>query len=136
MFQMKNILYPINLDSKNISPVLKAIEIAKMFNGNLHILYVNDMGAGYRYPADSEDAVSLRVKEIAPPELLSYKKIIYAVAKGKLEKELSDYCRKNKVDLIITGHKHRNKLYSMLFDTPDENIIDEINLPVLVIPKK
>jgi len=135
MFQFKNILYPIDLDSKNVSPVLQAIEIAKIFDSNIHILYVNEPDAGYRYPTDFEEAVALRVKEVASPELLSYKKIIYAVAKGKLDKEVSEYCNKNKIDLIITGHKHRNKLYSMLFDTPDENIIDKIKLPVLVIPK-
>jgi nucleotide-binding universal stress UspA family protein len=136
MMQMKNILYPINLDSKNISTVLKALEIGKMLGSRVHILYVNDPAAGYRFPTDHEDAVSLRVKEIVPEELLKNSIITYAVAKGDLGKEISAYCRSNRIDLIITGHKHRNKLYSMLFDTPDENIIDTINIPVLVIPRK
>lgn len=136
MFQIKNILYPINLDSKNISAVIKALEAARMFKSRIHILYVNDPAAGYRFPADHEDAVSLRVQEVAPAELLQNVNITYAVAKGNLDTEIADYCKKNSVDLIITGHKHHNKLYSMFFDTPDENIIDAIHLPVLVIPKK
>jgi nucleotide-binding universal stress UspA family protein len=136
MFSFKNILYPIDLDSKNISPVVKALEFAQIFKSKLHILYVNDMQAGYRHPADHEDAVALRIKEIVTPELLENQKIIYAVSKGSLDEEIVKYCEKNDIDLIITGHKHRNKLYSLLFDTPDENIIDVINLPVLVIPKK
>ena len=136
MFQFKNILYPINLDSKNISTVVKALEIANALNGRLHIIYVNDPGAGYRYPTDREDAVALKVQEIAPKELLDRTKITYAVSKGSLEEEVSNYCKNNSIDLIITGHKHRNKLYSSLFDTPDESIIDAINIPVLVIPKR
>ena len=135
MLNFKNILYPIDLDSKNISSVVKALEFAQMFKSKIHILYVNDMQAGYRHPADHEDEVALRVKEVVPPELLENQKIIYAVSKGSLDEEIVKYCEKNNVDLIITGHKHRNKLYSNLFDSPDENIIDAIKLPVLVIPE-
>jgi nucleotide-binding universal stress UspA family protein len=136
MVQFKNVLYPINLDSKNIAPVVKALEAAKFFNARIHILYVNDPQAGYRHPTDREDAVSLRVREVAPSELLDAVQVTYAVSKGGLADEIVKYCKKNAIDLIITGHKHRNKLYSSFFDTPDENIIDAIHLPVLVIPKK
>jgi nucleotide-binding universal stress UspA family protein len=93
------------------------------------------MQAGYRHPTDHEDAVALKVKGVAPAELLENQKIIYAVSKGALDKEIVRYCEKNNIDLIITGHKHRNKLYSLFFDSPDENIIDTINLPVLIIPE-
>lgn len=136
MLEFKNILYPINLNSKNLITVVKVLELAGILNSKVHILYVNDEGAGYRYPADREDAVSLKVKEVAPAELLSSLTIIYAVSKGKLEQEILDYCKKNSIDLIVTGHKRRNRLYSMLFDSPDVNIIDTIHVPVLVIPKK
>ena len=135
MLNFKNILYPFDLDSKNVSSVVKALEFAQMLNCPIHILYVNDIQAGYRHPADHEDAVALRVKEFVAAELLENQKIIYSVSKGALDKEIVKYCEKNNIDLIITGHKHRNKLYSLLFDSPDENIIDAINLPVLIIPE-
>jgi nucleotide-binding universal stress UspA family protein len=135
MLNFKNILYPIDLDSKNISSVVEALEFAQMLNCPIHILYVNDMQAGYRHPMDHEDAVALKVKGVAPAELLENQKVIYSVSKGALDKEIVRYCEKNNIDLIITGHKHRNKLYSLFFDSPDENIIDAINLPVLIIPE-
>ena len=135
MLNFKNILYPIDLDSKNIFSVVEALEIAQTFKSKIHILYVNDVQAGYRHPTDHEDAVALRVKEVVPAELLENQKIIYSVSKGALDKEIVKYCEKNNIDLIITGHKHRNKLYSLFFDSPDENIIDAINLPVLIIPE-
>ena len=135
MINFKNILYPIDLDSENISSLIKALELGQMFNAQLHILYINDSQAGYRHPTDHEDAVAIKVKEIAPVELLENAKITYAVSKGDLASEIVKYSEENNIDLIITGHKRRNKLYYALFDSPDEDIIEAINLPVLVIPE-
>ena len=136
MFSIKKILYPIDLDAEDVSPVVMALEVAKIFNSEIHILYVNDIEAGYRHPTDREDAVALRVRKVAPEELLDNLKIIYSASKGDLDKEIVKYCKDNNIDLLIVGHKHRNKLYSKVFDSADENIIDAIKLPVLVIPKK
>ena len=135
MLNFKNILYPINLDADNVSSVVKALEFAQMFKSKIHILYVNDMQAGYRHPTDREDAVALRVRKVAPLELIENLKITYAISKGALDEEIVKYCKNNNIDLIITGHKHRNKLYSLFFDSPDENIINAINLPVLIFPE-
>jgi nucleotide-binding universal stress UspA family protein len=135
MITFKNILYPIDLDSKNISSLIKALEFGQKFSAQIHILYINDSQAGYRHPTDHEDAVALKVEEIAPAELLERAKITYAVSKGDLASEISKYSKNNNIDLIITGHKHRNKLYCVLFDSPDEDIIEAINIPVLVIPE-
>jgi len=135
MLNFKNILYPIDLDAKNISSVVKALEIAQILSSPIHILYVNDIQAGYRHATDREDAVALRVKEVAPLELIENLKIIYAISKGALDEEIVKYCKNNNIDLIIAGHKHRNKLYSLFFDSPDENIIGAINLPVLIFPE-
>lgn len=134
MINFKNILYPIDLDSDKFSSLIKALEFAQMFNAQIHILYINDSQAGYRHPTDHEDAVALKVRNIAPAELLEKAKITYAVSKGELDSEILKYSEENNIDLIITGHKRRNKLYYALFDSPDENIIDAVNLPVLVIP--
>ena len=135
MINFKNILYPIDLDSDNVSSLIKALEFAQMFNAQVHILYINDSQAGYRHPTDHEDAVALKVREIAPAELLEQAEIKYAVSKGNLDSEIVKYSKENDIDLIITGHKRRNKLFHALFDSHDEDIIEAINLPVLVIPE-
>lgn len=136
MFNIKNILFPIDLDEEDISPVVTALEIARIFSSPIHIFYVNDLQAGYRHPTDREDAVALRVREVAPPELLDSVKTLYAVAKGDLAEEVVKYCQDNSIDFIIVGHKHRHKIYTALFDSADINIIDAVKLPVLVIPLK
>ncbi len=135
MMTFKNVLYPIDLNSQNVSSLIKALEFRQIFDAPIHILYINDSQAGYRHPTDHEDAVALRVREIAPAELLENAKIVYAVSKGDLASEIAKYSEKNNIDLIITGHKHKNKLYFALFDSSDEDIIETINLPILVIPE-
>ncbi len=136
MLTFKNIIFPINLDSKNLSFVKKVVELAIEFSGRLHIIYVNDEQAGYRHPADSEEDIALKVKEVVPAELLEKLKVVYAVSRGSVAKEIEAYCEKEKIDLIIVGHKHRSKFYSFMFDSPDVNIVDSINIPILVIPKQ
>lgn len=133
---IKKILFPINLDSKNVSHVARAVEMAKLFSAEIHFIFVNNPLADYHHPADREDAVALKVKEIVPEEELKSLKTVYAVAKGNLDEEIKAYCEKNKIDLIILGHKHRGKVFSALFDSADENIVDSIHVPVLIIPKK
>jgi nucleotide-binding universal stress UspA family protein len=136
VFDIKKILFPIDLGGKEVSPLVTALEVAKKLNSEIHILYVNDVLAGYRHPTDYEEAVALRVQEAAPAELLEGQRLTYAVSKGELNQEVIKYCRDYGIDLIIVGHKHRHKIYSALFDSPDENIIDAVQLPVLVIPEK
>ncbi|MCU0848009.1 MAG: universal stress protein [Spirochaetes bacterium] len=135
MFDIKNILYPINLDSKDYSLVKDAVEIAKSMKSSIHILYVNDPGAGFNHPTDREDAIALMVREAVPADLLDSVNVRYAVSKGDLAKEVWEYCKKNGIDLIVTGHKHRNRLYTVLFDSPDQSIIDEVRIPALILPK-
>lgn len=135
MLIFKNILYPIDLDSKNISSLAKALEFARLFHCTINILYVNDIEAGYRHPTDREDAVALRVKELVDASLLDDVKIIYAVAKGDTADEIVKYAQDNNIDLIIIGHKHRGRLYAGLFDSTDVHILDKILLPVLIFPE-
>jgi nucleotide-binding universal stress UspA family protein len=136
MINFSNILYAIDLDANNISSVVYALEIARLFKCRIHILYVNDSQAGYRHPTDREDAVALKVKEILPTYLLENADIVYASSKGHTAEEILDYAQKNKIDLIIAGHKHHSKLFSIMFDSTDVNIVDKARMPVLVIPEK
>ncbi len=136
MFDVKKILYAINLDSANIMPVVTALKIAQSFGSEIHFLYVNDPQAGFRHPADREDAVALRLKDVVSDEMLSSVSVIYATAKGDLAEEVNKYCVDNGIDLVIVGHKLRPKIYGKVFDSSDVKIIDAINLPVLVLPTK
>lgn len=136
MLTFTRILFPINLDSSNLFFVKKVVETAMKLQGRLHILYVNDEQAGYRHPTDREDTVAIKVREAVPADILEKVSPVYAVAKGSISKEIQAYCKKEKIELIIIGHKQRSKFYGFMFDSPDVNIIDTANVPVMIIPKK
>ncbi|HOG11727.1 MAG: universal stress protein [Smithellaceae bacterium] len=135
MRDFKNILYAMDLDGEHFSSMVHALEFARRFTSRIHILYVNDPQAGYRHPADHEDAVALKVKEAAPEFLLENLDVVYAVSKGDTAGEIVQYARENLIDLIIVGHKHRGKLYASMFDSTDVHVIDEAMLPILVFPE-
>jgi len=136
MNEFRNMLYAIDLDAENIASVVYALEFAERFKSRLHIVYINDPQAGYRHPADREDAVALKVKDVAPQSLLEKLEIIYATSRGDIAEEIVRYAEEHQIDLILVGHKHRSKVYSSMFDSTDVNIIDTALLPVLVIPEK
>jgi len=136
MLNFKNILYAIDLDVEKVSSVKEAFELAKMFNSRLHVVYVNNILAGYRTPADHEDAIALRIKEEVPEYLTEDIEIVYTALKGEVADEIVKYALENQIHLIIVGHKHHNKLYSSMFDSTDVKIIDTALIPVLVIPEK
>jgi nucleotide-binding universal stress UspA family protein len=136
MNDFRNVLYAIDLDDDHITSLVDALEFAKRFNSRVHVVYVNDSEAGYRHPADREDAVALKVRETAPEVLLIDADIVYAASRGNAAEEIVKYVQENSIDLLIVGHKHRSKIYSSLFDSTDVNIIDLALLPVLVIPEK
>jgi nucleotide-binding universal stress UspA family protein len=80
--------------------------------------------------------VALKVQQNVSADTLALADAVYAVSKGELGEKIKEYCMNNAIDLIIISHKHHGKLYSSFFDTPDENIIDSVNVPVLIFPKK
>jgi nucleotide-binding universal stress UspA family protein len=135
MKDFKNILYAIDLDDDNSVSIVYAMEFAQLLKSRVHILYINDREAGYRHPTDREDTIALKVKKSVPESLLESSDIVYAASKGDPADEIVKYAGKNGIELIIVGHKHRNKLFSSMFDSTDVNIIDVVKLPVLVIPE-
>ena len=135
MIDFKNILYPIDLDAVSASSLTKALEFARLLQCPIHILYVNDVEAGYRHPADHEDTVALRVRELVSESLLENLDIIFSVSKGNIADEIARYAKANRIDLIITGHRHRGSLYAAMFDSTDVHLIDKVSLPVLIFPE-
>lgn len=135
MRDFRNILYAMDLDAERCASLVRALELAQHFGSRIHFLYVNDPQAGYRHPADHEEAVALKVRAAAPETLLEGLEIVYAVSKGDTAREIVQYAQDHQIDLIVVGHKHRGKLYASMFDSTDVHIIDEAMLPILVFPE-
>lgn len=136
MLNFKNILYAIDLDSEKVSSVKEVFGLAELFKSRLHVVYVNNILAGYRTPADHEDAIALRVKAEVPASLIEDIDVVYVALKGEVADEIVKYAVENQINLIVVGHTHRSKLYASMFDSSDVKIIDTALIPVLVIPDK
>jgi len=135
MQDYNNILYALDLDDEHVISIIYALEFAEKFQSRVHVVYVNDSQAGYRHPTEHEDVVALKVKESVPETLLEKADIVYAALKGDAADEIIHYTRQHTIDLVIVGHRHRNKFFSALSDSTDVDIIDEARIPVLVVPE-
>lgn len=134
MFKPSTILLPIDLKENGFEALAFAIDFAKQFEAELHCFYVNSPQAGYRSPKVSSELLQERV-EAEAGSALGDLRIYYAVSQGDLGKETREYNQKHGVDLVITTHEHHMRFYSSFLDTKDEEIIDTVKVPVLVMPK-
>ena len=143
---MKNILVAINV-AKNAERLLaKAEEFAKAFDSKIWILHVSEpdpddylgLEAGPQYAQDKrvenrkKDEVlvkslagSLAKKNIAAEGLL---------LKGSTAKIIKQEVRDLNVDLVIAGHHRRNFFYQIFVGNIEQDIMQDLNVPVLLIP--
>ncbi len=128
------ILVPVNLDADELPSLDSALDFAVHFKASVHFFYVNDDAAGYRHPADGPEAVSLRVKEAVPGDLLEKVSPVYAVSKGNVGDEVKKYANENAIDLVITTHTHHMKFIASITDSTSDKIVNSVDLPVLVLP--
>jgi len=136
MFKPKTILLPIDLELDGFEAVLFALGVAKQFEAELHFFYVNSPQAGYRSPTIQVEELRAKVEAHAGSNALRRVHVHYAVSKGDIGEEIKKYSKEQGIELLITTHKHHSRLFSELFDTRDEIIIDSIeDVPVLVVPK-
>ena len=134
--KIQKILLPVEIDEpdKGLLPVVW--EWAQNFKAEVHFLYVNPPGAGYRVAFDHEDEVALYVKQTLSEDMLSTLPHVYAVSQGDIGDCVDAYVRSQNMDMVIVGHTHHSLLGGFLSKAGDEDIVEQVNVPVLVIPKK
>ena len=136
MFQPRRILLPVDLDRNGFAALAFAIDFAKQFDSVLHLWFVNTPQAGYRHPSLSVDDLKERVAAHASAGQLAELSVEYAVSRGDLGNETHRYCEDHGIDLLITAHKHHTRFYTSLLDTRDEEIIESVDVPVLVLSRE
>lgn len=143
---MKNILVAINVANNAERLLAKAEEIAKAFDSKIWILHVSEpdpddylgLEAGPQYAQDKrvenrkKDAAlvkrladSLAEKNIAAEGLL---------LKGSTTKMIKKEVRELNVDLVIAGHHRRNFFYQMFVGNIEQDLMQDLNVPVLLVP--
>ena len=136
MFQPRAILLPVDLDDNGLDALPYAIDFAKQFGSALHLFFVNPPQAGYRHPSQSVDDLKERAAAHASAGDLAELSVEYAVSRGDLGNETHRYCEEHGVDLLITTHEHHTRFYTSLLDTRDEEIIESVDVPVLVLSRE
>lgn len=145
---MKKIVVAINIEKNAERLVAKAEEIANAFGSKIWILHVSEadpddylgLEAGPQYAQDKR--VENRKKEGALVKRLAEElrqKNIDAEGiqlEGSTAKTIKAEVRKLNADLVIAGHHKRNFFYQMFVGTIEQDLVEDLNVPVLLVPVK
>lgn len=145
---MKKILVAINLEKNAGHLIAKAEEIARAFGSKIWILHVSE--------PDPDDYLGLE----AGPQFAQEKRVENRKKEGALVQQLAQELRQRNLDaegvqlqgstskiiktevgkinadLVIAGHHKRNFFYQMFVGSIEQDIVDELNVPVLLVPVK
>lgn len=145
---MKTILVAINVE-KNADRLLgKAVEIAQAFGSKVWILHVSEpdpddylgLEAGPQFAQDKR--VENRKKEGELVKRLATQleeKNIEAEGvqlAGSTAKMIKEAVKKLNADVVIAGHHKRNFFYQMFVGSIEQDIMEDLNVPVMLVPVK
>ena len=145
---MKKILVAINIEKNADKLIAKAEEIAKAFGSSIWILHVSE--------PDPDDYLGLE----AGPQFAQDKRVENRKKEGELVKRLAEDLRQRNIeaeavqlegstakmikkevqkinaDLVIAGHHKKNFFYQMFVGSLEQDLIDDLDVPVLLVPVK
>jgi nucleotide-binding universal stress UspA family protein len=127
---LKNIILPIRLESNSRQKVDYAVQIARLFDSTIFVTgYTDDTSKSKRnkvkqYVAQVEDYLSK----------LNIKHISASIYSENFTKEILDYAKKNKADLIVVMKKHDFSLNQLVKGTYSEQFVNHSEIPILSVP--
>lgn len=145
---MKKILVAINVEKNADRLIGKAEEIAKAFGSKVWILHVSEpdpddylgLEAGPQFAQDKR--VENRKKERELVKKLAaglQEKNIEAEGvqlEGSTTKMIKSAVRDLDADLVIAGHHKRNFFYQMFVGSIEQDLMEDLNVPVMLVPVK
>ncbi len=145
---MKKILVAINLEKNADRLLAKAEELAQAFGSKIWILHVSE--------PDPDDFLGLE----AGPQFAQDKRVEKRKIEGALVKRLAEDLRQKNIeaeavqlegstakmikkevqkinaDIVIAGHHKKNFFYQMFVGSLEQDLIDDLGIPVLLVPVK
>ena len=139
----RNILVPVDFSSNSIQAFEFAQQLARQNNSVLHIIHVIDPFIDVGYSSNSaykENIISMRVRnaneelqkfidEIPHPGI----NIVEVLKSGEPYEEILDYCRKQKIDLIIIASHGWTGLYSLPMGNVAGKVMKYASVPVVCL---
>jgi nucleotide-binding universal stress UspA family protein len=144
MMIMKTILLPTDFSKSSKNAIAYAVEIAKRSKAKLILLHT------YSVPIVTTDVMVVPpIHEIERSAISSLKKmadtlhraygnkiaIDYKCMYGTPVESISEFCKKNKVDLIVMGMQGGGLLTEKLVGSTTTSVMRKVNCPVLCIDK-
>lgn len=147
MDQLKidNVCVAVDLSDHSARTVNYGVLIANRFGARLHLLHVlHDLNATVMAAGDLGNALDTLHKEMHShaqtgleslelPELEEHVKIIRAIRQGLDHVEISNYCDKHGIDLLIVGSHGRTGLQHLLLGSVAERVMRSAPCPVTIV---
>lgn len=145
---MKKILVAINIEKNADRLIGKAEEIAKAFGSTVWILHVSEpdpddflgLEAGPQFAQDKRVENRKKEKDLVQRLAAELKqKDIEAEGvqlEGSTVKMIKSAVRDLGADLVIAGHHKRNFFYQMFVGSMEQDLMEELNIPVMLVPVK
>jgi nucleotide-binding universal stress UspA family protein len=143
---MKTILVPTDFSLPADNAVRYAMKLAKLFNASILLYHAYIPFQSGFYPLaqrikenkDTENTLIARLTKMKDQLLKSNKnsQISINVDRGPESTRLVEYCRKNKIDLIVMGTKGASGLKEVLIGSFTADTMIKASCPVLAIPEK
>ena len=146
MVQIKNILFPIELDfvegNQKILPYVKAM--AEKYQAALHLLYVLRDPEGYatfyaphlnleKMVEEIAFEADKKLKEYMRKNLEGFREVHTRVSIGGVAREIVEYARGENIDLIIMGTHGRKGLEAAFFGSVAQKVVKNSLVPVLTV---
>ena len=127
---IENIVLPIRLEFSSRQKVDYAIDIARLFNATIFITgYTEDKNKSQQYKVEQYVA---QVGNYLDKFKIKYKST--CIFADNFTKEILDYAKKNKADLIVIMKKHDFSLDQVLKGVYSEQFVNHSLIPILSIP--
>ena len=143
---MKNILVAINFEKNAPCLTAKAEELAKVFDSKIWLLHVTEpdpdsfigLEAGPQFAHDKRVAQRKKetalVKQLAQTLQEKQLKAEGLVIEGPTAKTIKKKVHDLEVDLVIAGHSRKNFFYQLFVGNLEQDLIEELKVPVLLVP--
>lgn len=143
---MKNILVAINLEKNAPKLVAKAEELAKPFGAKIWLLHVTEpdpdsfigLEAGPQFAQEKRVAQRKReadlVNQLKRDLQQKNFEVDGLVIEGPTVKTIKKEVQKLNADLVIAGHQKKNFFYELFVGKLEHDLIDDLNVPVLLVP--
>lgn len=145
MFQVRNILAPVEFDQLFPEVAQAAVSLATQFQAKLFFLHVDDPLAGtpslvagsIHSPSHTPAELQKHILDFVPLELLSAARATYHVRKGDPVEEIVDFATTQLIDLIVLGNSRESFFAKLFFSSIEEELISKAPCHVLAVsPKK